>query len=170
VLEDAAGDIDTLAGMTADVRPAARGDLTDVVGLLAQLAPAFTASAGGPTSTGRDEVVWAEMLAEDRRTVLVAESRGRVVGIADLVVVTSLLDGAVPHAVLDSLVVDVRSRGNGIGTSLLTAARAVALAAGCCRLEFLSSKGLTEAHRFYRGVGFQAAAEGFRMNLGAAPV
>jgi GNAT superfamily N-acetyltransferase len=92
-----------------------------------------------------------------------------VVGIADLVLVRSLLDGAVPHAVLDNLVVDARSRGKGIGRSLIAGARTAARDAGCCRLEFLSSKGLNQAHAFYRAVGFEAVAEGFRADLTATP-
>ena len=151
------------------VRRAAGGDLADVVGLLAQLAPAWRSSDGVPEVTARDEIVSSEIIADDRRVVLVAENSGGVVGIADLMLMRSLLDGAIPHAVLDSLVIDARSRGKGIGRSLMAGARTVALGAGCCRLEFLSSKGLSGAHGFYRAVGFEAVAEGFRTDLTATP-
>jgi ribosomal protein S18 acetylase RimI-like enzyme len=85
------------------------------------------------------------------------------------VVVSSLLDGAVPHAVLDNLVVDARNRRKGIGRSLISSARTAARDAGCCRLEFLSSKTLNQAHAFYRAVGLEAVAEGFHADLAAAP-
>jgi hypothetical protein len=38
-------------------------------------------------------------------------------------------------------------------------------ALGCCRVELLSSKGLDRAHAFYSALGYQAAAEGLRINL-----
>lgn len=63
------------------------------------------------------------MLVEDRRVVLVAEGSGGVVGVADVVVVASLLDGGVPHAILDNLVVDVSHRGHGIGRALISGVR-----------------------------------------------
>jgi GNAT superfamily N-acetyltransferase len=147
------------------VRRATRGDLAAVVSLLAQLAPAWTASDAAPKVTTRDETVWDEILSDDRRIVLVADGTGGVVGLTDVVVIRSLLDGAVPHAILDGIVVDARARGQGIGRSLIDSARAAARDAGCCRLEFLSSKERTRAHAFYRAMGFEAAAEGFRANL-----
>jgi GNAT superfamily N-acetyltransferase len=149
------------------IRRATSDDLADVLGLLAQLAPAWTSSDAVPQMTEQDESVWSEMLAEARRVVLVADVGGPVVGIADLVVVSSLLDGAVPHAVLDNLVVDARARRKGIGRLLISGARTAARDAGCCRLEFLSSKALSQAHAFYRAVGFEAVAEGFRADLAA---
>jgi GNAT superfamily N-acetyltransferase len=88
-----------------------------------------------------------------------------VVGIADLVVVTSLLDGALPHGILDTLVVDHTLRGRHVGSSLITAITATARAHGCCRLELLSSNERTGAHAFYQAAGFERSAEGFRQNL-----
>jgi hypothetical protein len=52
------------------VRRAVPGDLTDVVRLLVQLAPAWTAGPEVPQVTARDERVWSAMLAEDWRVVL----------------------------------------------------------------------------------------------------
>lgn len=155
------------ADMTVQVvvRRAVPGDLTDVVRLLAQLAPAWTAGPEIPQVTARDELVWSAILAEDRRVVLVAEGSGSVAGVADVVVVASLLDGGVPHAVLDSLVVDAPCRGRGIGRALVSGVRRAARDAGCCRVELLSSKDLSRAHAFYRTVGFGAVAEGFRADL-----
>jgi GNAT superfamily N-acetyltransferase len=154
-------------GVTVDVeiRRAALGDLAHVVRLLVQLAPDWSSSGPVAAVTSREEDVWKDILSQDQRIVLVADARGPLVGIADLVLVTSLLDGAVPHAVLDNLVVDKDVRGNGIGRSLIAAAGAVARNLGCCRLELLSSKGLDQAHAFYRAVGFKPTAEGFRQDL-----
>jgi GNAT superfamily N-acetyltransferase len=155
--------------MTNVVRRAVRDDLAGVTRLLAQLAPARTEDQASPAATKHHEQVWEAMIADERRVVLVAEQDGWVVGIADLVVVTSLLDGAVPHGLLDNMVVDAAHRGQGVGTALIGAVRSAAQEAGCCLIELLSSKERGRAHAFYRSAGFAAAAEGFRADLAATP-
>lgn len=47
-----------------------------------------------------------------------------------MLVIASLLDGAVPHAVLDNLVVDAPYRGRGIGRMLINGVRRAARGAG----------------------------------------
>jgi GNAT superfamily N-acetyltransferase len=53
--------------------------------------------------------------------VLVVLRGNAVVGVVDVVIVPSLLDGVVPHAIVDALVVDDEVRGEGIGRALPTA-------------------------------------------------
>lgn len=151
------------------VRRAARDDLAGVMLLSAQLAPMWTADQVVPFVTKHHEQVWESMIVDERRIVLVAEHGGGVVGIADLVVVTSLLDGAVPHGLLDNMVVDVAHRGKGFGKALIGAVRCAAQDAGCCRLELLSSKERGQAHAFYQAAGFNGVADGFRVDLVATP-
>jgi hypothetical protein len=74
------------------VRRAARDDLAGVMVLSAQLAPMWTEDQVVPVVTKHHERVWEAMIVDERRVVLVAEHDGGVVGIADLVVVTSLLE------------------------------------------------------------------------------
>ena len=147
------------------MRRAGRGDLAGVARLLAQLAPAWTAEQALPPVTKHDEEVWAAIVADERRVVLVAEYGGVVVGVVDLVVVTALVDGAVPHGLLDSMVVDAAHRGQGVGQALIGAVRCAARDAGCCRLELLSSKERGQAHAFYQAAGFARVADGFRADL-----
>jgi GNAT superfamily N-acetyltransferase len=147
------------------VRRAARADLAGVVRLSAQLAPTWTTGQAVPAATNRENQVWESMVVDERRVVLVAEHGGGVIGLADLVVVTSLLDGAAPHGLLDTMVVDAVHRGQGVGTMLIRAVRAAAQQVGCCRLELLSSKERGRAHAFYQAAGFARTAEGFRADL-----
>jgi GNAT superfamily N-acetyltransferase len=151
------------------IRRPITADLTDVVRLLAQLSPMWRPEDPIDEVTDHHEQVWHSMLGDDRRIVLVAEGNHGVIGHADVVVVTSLLDGAVPHGVVDSLIVDAPYRREGVGRTLIDGVRRAAQDAGCCRLELLSSKELIRAHAFYQAVGFEAAAEGFRANLTARP-
>ena len=39
----------------------------------------------------------------------------------------------------------------------------VARDAGCCKIQLLSGKPRAEAHAFYRSLGFEAVAEGFKL-------
>jgi len=147
------------------VRRAARDDLAGVMRLLAQLAPAWTENQAVPAVTKHHGQVWEAMIVDDRRVILIAEHNGGVVGIADLVVVMGLLDGAVPHGLLDNMVVDAAHRGEGVGKTLISAVRCAARDAGCCRLELLSSKERGQAHAFYQAAGFARVADGFRADL-----
>ncbi|MEV6638377.1 GNAT family N-acetyltransferase [Actinoplanes sp. NPDC051470] len=150
------------------VRRAAQEDLAGVVRLLAQLAPTWTREQAGSAATSREKQVWEAMVVDERRIVLVAEHGGGVIGIADLVVLTSLLDGAAPHGLLDNMVVDAAHRGQGAGTMLIRAVRAAAQHVGCCRLELLSSKERDRAHAFYQAAGFEQTAEGFRADFSSS--
>ncbi|WP_419992713.1 GNAT family N-acetyltransferase [Streptomyces boninensis] len=147
------------------IRRAAPGDLAAVAALLAQLAPSWHPDAPPAPPTRHDEQVWNDLLDQDHRIVLVATAQQEVIGIADLVLVISLLDGTAPHAILDYLVVSDRYRNQGVGKALIAAVADAAQDFSCCRLELLSSKGLAQAHAFYRATGFKPTAEGFRRNL-----
>ncbi|WP_018682303.1 GNAT family N-acetyltransferase [Actinokineospora enzanensis] len=86
--------------------------------------------------------------------VLVAESAGDVVGV---VAVTAVLrfeqEGSIGRIV--ALVVDGSLRGAGIGRGLVAAAEAAAREMGCSAMEVTSSRHRTEAHAFYRALGYQ---------------
>jgi GNAT superfamily N-acetyltransferase len=136
-----------------------------VLRLLAQLAPDWNEEHAVPPITARAEQAWMRMLNQAGRLVLVAERAEHIVGTLDLVVIANLTDDATPTALVQDMVVDQPDRGHGIGRTLIEAALDLAKDAGCCRLELLSSKARVETHRFYRAVGFEAEAEGFRLRL-----
>jgi GNAT superfamily N-acetyltransferase len=153
--------------MTAPVtiRRATAADLAPVLRLLAQLAPTWHETDAVAPITARAEQTWTRMLHQDGRVVLVAERAGRIVGTLDLVVIANLTDDATPTAIVQGMVVDQPDRGSGIGRALIEAAIDLARDAGCCKLELLSSKARIQTHRFYRAVGFEDEAEGFRLHL-----
>jgi GNAT superfamily N-acetyltransferase len=165
----------------AVVRVARQGDLEAVLGLLEDLrwdrqsaAPAsgalMGASGGGPAraEAGR---TWESILAQEGRFVLVAELAGEIVGTADLLIVQNLTHDLRPWAIVEHVVVADRTRSGasarrrGVGRALLAEAVARAQAAGCYKVQLLSRKDRSDAHRFYRAVGFEPTAEGFRRYL-----
>jgi GNAT superfamily N-acetyltransferase len=147
------------------VRSATAADLSAVVDLLTQLAPGWQRHLPARTPDDVDQIAWREILNTGRRITVVAELDDMVIGLADVLVVPTLLDGVRPHGIVDVLVVDADVRGRGIGKALMREVHARAKAQGCVRMELLSSKGLDRAHAFYDALGYNATAEGFRADL-----
>jgi ribosomal protein S18 acetylase RimI-like enzyme len=147
------------------IRGAVDADLGSVLRLLAQLSPAWTEDDVDEPVTAHAERVWAQMLGQDGRTVLVAERAERTVATRDMVIAAVLTDGTAPTAVIMNIVVDRNHRQAGIGRALMEAAISRARNARCGTVELLSSKERVDTHRFYRSLGFEAQAEGFRLHV-----
>ena len=134
-------------------------DLDAVVKLLGQLHSNF------PTDSEKAEGVFAGMLRQGGRTVLVAVSGAEVVGTADLLLVTNLTHAASPWAIVENVVVDSAVRRGGVGRALMAEVLDRATQAGCYMVQLVSLKHRTDAHRFYNGIGFEPMCEGFRRYL-----
>ena len=148
------------------IRTARADDLPALLSLLEQLRDRATLGvAWGRADHETAAGVWAEILEDARRTFLVALMGGEVVGTADLIVVPNLTHSARPVAFVENVVVDVDRRSRGIGRALMSACEARAVEAGCYKLQLLSNRGRTDAHRFYESLGFEPAAQGYRRYL-----
>jgi GNAT superfamily N-acetyltransferase len=106
-----------------------------------------------------------EITADPTATVLVAEEDGVVVGMCQVITFRHLQQTGGRCAEIESMHVDGRNRGHGIGTILLAAAIEWARAQGCYRVQLTSNKARTDAHRFYLRNGFEASHEGFKLYL-----
>jgi GNAT superfamily N-acetyltransferase len=62
--------------------------------------------------------------------------------------------GKQPFAVVENIVVSSRSRGEGIGTSLLKYIESLCLEKGCSKMMLQSSIDRKEAHRFFKFLGY----------------
>jgi GNAT superfamily N-acetyltransferase len=60
------------------------------------------------------------------------------------------------------VVVDEKRRSKGIGKALMDYCKERAKEAGCYKIMLTSDKRRDRAHKFYRSIGFEASAEGFR--------
>ena len=149
--------------MRATVRDATQADLARIVELLAQLSR--FAPRERPTEPERYRAAFAEIAADPRQRLLVAEVDGRVVGTVVLVIVPNLTHEGRPYAIVENVIVDRDLRGEGVGEALLHFATGEAKRAGCYKLSLTSNKTRTDAHRFYERVGFRATHEGFRIEL-----
>ncbi len=95
--------------------------------------------------------------------LLVAEDSGLIVGTAVLVILPGLSHGVSPFAVVEYVVVEEKCRRQGIGKLLMNYIIAEAKEAGCYKIMLTSNKRREQAHEFYRSLGFDASAHGFRL-------
>jgi GNAT superfamily N-acetyltransferase len=118
-----------------------------------------------PLSPDETQPVLAQIAAMPGHELLVAEENGAVVGTLVVLVVPNLSHGARPWAIVENMVVDGRYHRQGIGRLLMEEAIARARQAGCYKIQLLSNKKRRQAHKFYRSLGFEASAHGFRLYL-----
>ena len=109
--------------------------------------------------------VFAKIISMPGHELLVAEEDGVVVGTMVLFIVPNLSHGALPWAIVENMVIDGRYRRKGIGRLLMEYAITNARQTGCYKVQLLSNKKRHEAHNFYRSLGFEASAYGFRLYL-----
>ena len=143
--------------MTIAVREATRDHLQAVVRLLAQMHDV--------PSAVPDATTWARMLAQDGRTVLLAELDGEPVGTADLTIAPGLIHGARARASVDYVVVDREHRREGVGRALMDECERRARAADCYEVLLMSGDHRQGAHRFYEALGYERCATGFMLDL-----
>jgi GNAT superfamily N-acetyltransferase len=128
------------------IREAKTTDAADLARLVSQL---------GYPSTEQDMAERLEALAGKPEYVLfVAESSGRVVGLVGAFLGYAL-EFSGPWGRLMGLVVDEPFRGQGIGRRLMERIEAWLRDHGATRLTLTSGKQRTEAHRFYRRLGYE---------------
>jgi GNAT superfamily N-acetyltransferase len=169
-VEAAPDPVDAAAGEEAPARaagvatrPARADDLGRLLALLSQLeeeeqeeliavTPALTAT-------------FARILADRRRTIVVAESRAGLVGTLDVVIVENLTREGAAWAAVENVVVDRRHRGRGVGRELMGAAERIARDHGCFMLQLVSGQRRAAAHALYEAVGYDAPVRGFRRYL-----
>lgn len=128
------------------IRPAKKTDAADLSRLVSQL---------GYPSTEQDMAERLRALAGQPEYVLfVAEASGRIVGLVGAFLGYALEFNG-PWGRLMGLVVDEPFRGRGIGRRLMERIEAWLRDHGATRLTLTSGKQRTEAHRFYRRLGYE---------------
>ena len=142
-----------------EVRPARAEDIPALLGLLQQLGPR-------PAATPADAIDRFDQLCKQPGLhLLVASVEGAVVATVTLIVVPNLTHGGRPWAQVENMVVDSAWRGKAVGAALLSAARDIAVAANCYKVQLQSADQREGAHRFYETNGYAATSKGFRLYL-----
>jgi GNAT superfamily N-acetyltransferase len=144
------------------VRAARPDDLPRLIELLAAGTLRSGEDPANPAPYGR---ALDEIAATEGCEVLVADDNGTVIGVCQLITFRHLQERGGRCAEIESMHVDERRRGAGIGGQLIDAAVARAEALGCYRVQLTSNKARGDAHRFYERHGFEASHEGFKRYL-----
>lgn len=143
--------------MTITVRAAQAADLQALMSLFAEMHPADPA-----VTPEAAALVWAQIEAQQGRTVLVAELDGAVVGTVDCALLPNLTRGARPSILVENVVVAERMRRHGVGSALFNAVTELAKQHDCYKIQLMTGSQTEGTHAFYRSVGLEPRAQGYR--------
>ena len=96
--------------------------------------------------------------------ILLAVADGQVLGLLAMHL-TQMLQYQTPVMRVTALIVERHARRRAIGKLLMERAERLAAAAGCEFVELTSALGRTEAHAFYRSIGYEPNSLRFRKVL-----
>jgi GNAT superfamily N-acetyltransferase len=147
----------------ATIRVATERDIPSIQALYLQLAFSPPSPRIPRPSDHEYRRVFKEMATLPGYELLVAEEAGHVIGTTILAILPGFAHGISPFAVVEYVVVDEKYRGKGIGRLLMEYCIDRAKEAGCYKIMLTSDKRRTEAHEFYRSLGFEDSAYGFRL-------
>lgn len=106
-----------------------------------------------------------EIEADENNQLIVAEMDGKVVGTLQLTLTPSISLRGGKRATVESVRVDNRFRGAGIGRKMMQWAIALARDKGCISMQLTTNADRTDAHRFYRQLGFAPSHVGMKLSL-----
>jgi len=106
-----------------------------------------------------------EIEADPNNELIVAELDGEVIGTLQLTYTPSLSFQGSKRATVESVRVDARYRGKGIGREMMLWAMERAREKGCVSMQLTSHADRKDAHRFYENLGFKATHVGMKIAL-----
>lgn len=147
------------------IRRAKAGDVTRIAELIMLGAPTQTMTPAEIAVEARHPgyaEAFAEIDASKDNALFVAERGGEVVGTFQVTLIPGLVARGRKRGKIESVHVAPGSRGLGIGALMIAHALAFAEEKSVGLIELSSNKSRTDAHRFYRNLGFDQSHEGFK--------
>jgi GNAT superfamily N-acetyltransferase len=151
--------------MNLKFRPATREDLPEIVRMLAD---DFLGAQRERYETPLPESylkAFAEIEADRNNELVVAELDGRIVGTLQLTFTPSVSFQGGKRATVESVRVDRKYRGRGIGRELMRWAIERARAEKCVSIQLTTNAERKDAHRFYENLGFKGSHLGMKLSL-----
>ena len=151
--------------MNLKFRQARREDLTEIVWMLAD---DFLGSRRERYENPLPESyikAFEEIAADKNNELIVAEIDGAVVGTLQLTLTPSISFQGGKRATVESVRVDQKFRGQGIGRELMLFAIDRARAENCVSMQLTTNAERTDAHRFYENLGFKKSHLGMKLSL-----
>ncbi|WEO78499.1 GNAT family N-acetyltransferase [Cryobacterium sp. SO2] len=154
------------AGGPYTLRRARTEDVAAIVGLLAddRLRSAEESTADGDLAPYLAAFAAIDS-APDQLLAVVEDPTGRVVATQQLTVLPGLARLGATRLQIEAVRVSADLRGNGLGSEMITWAVDYGRARGCRLVQLTSDSSRTDAHRFYRRLGFTSSHVGFKLAL-----
>jgi ribosomal protein S18 acetylase RimI-like enzyme len=151
--------------MNLKFRQATREDLPEIVRMLAD---DFLGSARERYENPLPESyvkAFEEIDADKNNELIVAERDGEIVGMLQLTFTPSISFQGGKRATVESVRVDSKYRGQGIGKEMMRWVINRAREEGCISLQLTTNSERTDAHRFYENLGFKVSHLGMKLSL-----
>jgi GNAT superfamily N-acetyltransferase len=142
------------------IRAATASDAVVIERLIAEL---------GYSVTGAGIETRLDAIEASGHSVLVAECDGAVIGCLSTSAMT-VLHRPAPVGRISMMVVDEKFRGAGIGRQLAAAAETLLGERGCGLVEVTSNLRRTDAHRFWKRIGYERTSARFAKRVSDFPV
>ncbi|PZG12236.1 GNAT family N-acetyltransferase [Micromonospora craterilacus] len=144
-------------------REAVRADLPTVLDLLADDVLGRTRDVGEVDATY--EKAFADITADPRNQLVVADAGGEVLGCMQLTYIPGLGRHGAERQLVESVRIRSDQRGRGLGRQMMAWAIDQARQRGCGLVQLTTDKSRRDAHRFYLSLGFVASHEGMKLSL-----
>ena len=146
-------------------RIASANDLDAIHALLTDDALARSRAGFAPAVTPAVQAAFAEILANSFDEIWVGERDGEIVATLQLTILSGLSRGGMRRALVEAVRVRADLRGQGVGEQLMLVAMDRARERGCGMIQLTSDLRRTDAHRFYKRLGFENSHAGMKRPL-----
>lgn len=143
-----------------------RANVDDIPAIVAMLADdALGSTRETPADLTAYRAAFARIDADPNQFLAVMEREGTVVGTLQLTFIAGLSRQGMTRALIEAVRIASSERGNGLGHRLLTWAIAEATRRGVGMVQLTADATRTDAHRFYRSLGFEPTHLGFKLTV-----
>lgn len=142
------------------IRRARAEDVEHIVAMLADDPLGATRESAGDPGYAK---AFAEIDADERQLLVVAEAGGEVVATMQLTFIPGLSRRGATRALIEAVRVRTDQRGGGLGARLITWAIEAARERGAAMVQLTTDASRADAHRFYERLGFVASHVGMKL-------
>ncbi len=151
--------------MNLKFRQANREDLAEIVRMLADDFLGTTRERFANPLPESYTKAFEEIDADKNNELIVAEKDGEIIGTLQITFTPSISFQGGKRATVESVRVDEKYRGQGIGKELMLWAIERARKENCVAIQLTTNAERTNAHRFYENLGFKASHTGIKLFL-----
>jgi GNAT superfamily N-acetyltransferase len=151
--------------MNLKFREAKREDLPEIVRMLADDFLGATRERFETPLPDAYVKAFAEIDSDKNNELIVAESDGEIVGTLQITFTPSISFQGGKRATVESVRVDRKYRGQGIGKDLMLWAINRAREENCFAIQLTTNADRKDAHRFYENLGFKGSHLGMKLYL-----